>query len=62
MFLWILYLGVSFAQFLCAGFGNTYNYVLERSSEYTVGVSQSSTIGGELYTYNIFFNAAHEFF
>ena len=29
-------------------------YVLERSSEYTVGVPQSSTIGGELYAYNFF--------
>ena len=27
-----------FAQYLCTGFGNTYNYILERSSEYTVGV------------------------
>ena len=35
--------------YLCTGFGNTYNYVLERSSEYTVGVPQSSTKGGGLY-------------
>ena len=51
-----------FAQYLCTGFGNTYNYILERSSEYTVGVPQSSTKGGELYAYNIFSNAAHVFF
>ena len=43
------------SQYLCTGFGNTFNYELERSSEYTVGVPQSSTIGGELYAYNIFF-------
>ena len=36
-------LGVSFAQYLRTGFGTTFNYVLERSSEYTVGVQQSST-------------------
>ena len=38
-----------------------YNYVLEGSSEYTVGVPQNSTKGGGLYLYNIFSNAAHVF-
>ena len=55
-------LGVSFAQYLCTGFGIAYNFVIERSSEYTVGVPQSSTKGGGLYAYNIFSNAAHVFF
>ena len=44
---------------LCTGFGNTYTYVIEGSSEYTVGVPQNSTKGGGLYAYNIFSNAAH---
>ena len=26
------------AQYLCTGFGIAYNFVIERSSEYTVGV------------------------
>ena len=39
---------VSFAQYLCTGFGNSYNYVLECSSEYRAGVPQSSTKGGTL--------------
>ena len=52
-------LGVSFAQYLCTGFGNAYNFILERSSEYTVGVPQSSTKEGELYVYKLFFSLAH---
>ena len=44
-----------FPQYLCTGFGNTYNYVLERSSQYAVGVPQSSTKGGELYVYKLLF-------
>ena len=42
-------------KFLRTGFCSMYNYnVLERSSEYTVGVRQSSNKEGELYVY-IFF-------
>ena len=41
-------LGVYFAQYLCTGFGNTSKYVLEGSSEYTIGASQSSTKGAEV--------------
>ena len=40
-----------FAKYLRMGFSTTYNYVLERSSKYTVEVQQSSTKGGELYVY-----------
>ena len=58
----VLLCGTPFAQYLCTGFGNAYNYVLEGSSEYTVGVPQSSTKGDGLYDYNIFSNAAHVFF
>ena len=41
---------------LCIGFDNTYNYVLERSSEYTLGVSQSSAKEDELCVYKLFFS------
>ena len=36
-------LGKRDAQCLRTGFGTTFSYVLERSSEYTLGVQQSST-------------------
>ena len=45
-------LGVSFTQYLRMGFGTSYNYVLERFSEYTVVVPQSSAKGGELCVYS----------
>ena len=45
-----------FAQYLCTGFGITYNLVIERSSEYTVGGQQSSTKEGELYVYKLLFS------
>ena len=50
---------IFFAQYLCTGFGNAYNFILERSSEYTVGVPQSSTKKDELYVYKLFFSLAH---
>ena len=52
-------LGVSFAQLLCTVFGNTYNYVLEHSSEYTVGLSQSSSKKGVLNVYKSFFSSCY---
>ena len=38
-------LGGSFARHLWTEFGNTYNYILEYSSEYMFGVPQSSSKG-----------------
>ena len=49
-------LGLSFAQYLCTGIGIAYNIVIERSSEYTVGVPQNSTKEGELYVYRLLFS------
>ena len=55
-------LGVSFAQYLCTGFGNAYNFVLERSSEYTIGVPQSSTKRGVLSVYQLFYFDAKDMY
>ena len=44
----------STAQYHCTVIGNTYNYILERSNEYTVGVSQISTKRDVLYVYILF--------
>ena len=37
--LYFIWMFTTDAQYVCTGFGHMYNYVLERSSEYTVGVS-----------------------
>ena len=44
--------------YLCTEFGNTYNYVVESSSEYTFGVPQSSTKGGTVNVYTSNFCSA----
>ena len=49
-------LGKREAKYLCTGFGVAHNFLIERSSEYMVGVQQSSTKEGELYVYNLLFS------
>ena len=46
-------MGKIVTQYVCTGFGQTCNYVLECSSEYTVGALQSSTKGSELNVYKL---------
>ena len=48
------------AQYLCTEFGNVYNFEIERSSEYTAGVPQS-TKEGELYVYKLFYSPAYTY-
>ena len=51
---------MSFAQYLCTGFGNRYNYILEPSIEYRVGVPQSSIKGGILNVYTSNFSTGEK--
>ena len=43
------------SPYIWRGFYNKYNYLLERSSEYTIGLPQSSTMGSaaNVYTSNV---------
>ena len=50
------------AQYLCTGFGNAYNFILERSSEYTIGVQQSSIKRGVLSVYQLFYFDAKDIY
>ena len=53
-------LGKRGTQFVCKGFGISYNYVLFRLNEYTVGASQYSTREGVLKVYSKYFGGARD--
>ena len=51
--------GTTQARTFCTAFNNAYNFVLERSSKYTVGVPQSSIKEGELCVYKSLFSLVY---